>query len=81
MLSKRFCYTNWAVAEVAFEFLDSLVFAPKNFAPLGRFRSAKMFPKSEYVVYITFVENLFRINPLYLGKTDLFPMFAFVASP
>lgn len=80
MLSKQFYYINHATAEVAFEFLDSLVLVPKNFPPLGRFRNAKIFLKSDYVVYITFVGNLCRINPLYLGKTDLFPMFALIAS-
>lgn len=81
MLSKLFYYMKWANVEVAFEFLDSLVFVPENFVLLGRFRSAKMFLKSEYVVLVTFVENLCRINPFCLGKTDLFPLLVLIGLP
>lgn len=72
-------YTKWANVDVAFEFLDSLVFVPKNFILLSRFRSVKMFLKTDNVGFVMFEENLCRFNPFYPGKTDFFLLLVLIA--
>jgi len=71
-LGKLFNYSKWANVQMAFEFLDSLVFVPKNFVPLDRFRGVKKLLKSEYVGFVTFEDSPCRFNHFISGKQIYF---------